>query len=97
MIELLKQVADRVTTPLVNFAGSHPVGTLFALVITGVAVLILNAIRYRYPEYATRPEWAKWVLLVTDPLTGNLWGLLTKLGLKRREDDPVGLGLKEDP
>lgn len=57
---------------------------------------IVNALRYAYPEYVTRPAWARLVVGFLDPFTGNLWRLLiwasAKVGivLKGPKDDGSG-------
>lgn len=61
-----------------GFLTAHPFGTGLWLLGLGLVLLVTNAARKRYPDFATRPEWARWLIFIVDPITGNLWNLFLK-------------------
>ena len=106
MTEVVTDFANRLTTPLVNLAGKHPVGLLVALIITILALGLTNGIRLAYPvhrEVTDQPRWAAFVLGFFDPFVGNLWLLISwagaKVGFKVRSpyDPASGKGVIQPP
>lgn len=85
----MSDLANRLTTPLVNFLGTHPV--LFMVIICAVllAILAVNGLRLAYPDKADRPRWVRFTLGFFDPITGNLWTFLHKLGLGHEATDEI--------
>ena len=63
---------DRATTWVVNLLGSNP--WIIPFILT--AVFVTNGLRARWPVREARPGWVLFILGVTDPITGNFWGLI---------------------
>jgi hypothetical protein len=54
-----------------QWALAHPAifGGVISFALLGV--VFQHAVRLRYPEYATRPEWARWVVFFAEAVTAT--------------------------
>lgn len=92
---------DRITTPVVNFLGRHPI----AFLVIGLAILVTNGLRVAWPTRAERPRIVAFLLGVLDPISGNFWALArwlaTRFGFPvqtpNTTDPPSGSGQLPDP
>lgn len=78
---------DRLTTPIVNLFGAHPLVTLAIATIFPLASLIVNGLRVAYPDRTSRPRSVAFWLGILDPLALNFWSIAHRFGIRGPTDE----------
>ena len=61
-----------------NFLTEHPFGTGLWLLGFFLGFVFQHVVKLRYPDYATRPELARWIVFFADALTTDLVNVILR-------------------